>query len=789
MKTRLRTSGIGLALGAAMLFGVTGCNDDWGQKDPAAGNQVYPTLQTVVTYTFQDEEGEPALSGWTIKSLCDTLVSEAAVDEIVESPVLSLDGGYAYTDNPLNAITCQKAACVTFWMKQPIKYDEEGNALTSQDINTPLIAFVNPYLDGSVFSRADGESGSSDDSEDPASDEDQVYGSLVFTANGMIHYDATDGEYKDNDPEEYLTGYFTADEWHYVALVIRSDGYGIYIDGMRKVDKVVPKFDSMKMVEFMNKAAKVYVNYDLDITEAPALMIDDLTFYRNEITSKEITRPKKGTIGATQGGGEASFVPVPDPIYYLDFERGLGEATIQGSGQIIDFGGNFGKAFQNVGGAIRSNFLVLPSDALMRTGETNEMTVTFWVNATNAGDPSGYMWSPIFSAYSEYCPDGNHAPLVCCQYRGNIANNMNGADNVGGNWCDYVDAQCEQGTVTIRHNDNDWLADHEWHMYTVTFTSTTAAVYFDDELINSWVIDGVSDGQRCEIFGKSDLSFICIGGNQSWWGDPDLGAAFDDIAIYNKSLSAEQVSTLYARKDMPEPIYRNNFERGLGEATIQGSGSIQTFDSNFGSAFQNIGGAIRSNFLVLPSDAMMPTGDTNEMTVSFWVNASNAGEASGYMWSPIFSAYSEYCPDGNHAPLVCCQYRGNIANNMNGADNVGGNWCDYVDAQCEQGTVTIRHNDNDWLADHEWHMYTVTFTSTTAAVYFDDELINSWVIDGVSDGQRCEIFGKADLSFICVGGNQSWWGDPDLGAAFDDVKIYKKSLSAEEVSFLFKSRK
>ncbi|MCD8386396.1 MAG: LamG domain-containing protein [Bacteroidales bacterium] len=784
MKTRLSNSSLSLAIGVLVAVGAISCNDEWGQQDPPSGNQVYPTLQTVATYAFdENEEGDVTYpSGFKSFGLNADVNVIVDVDEELSSNVLYLENGYASFDNGLNSVTCQAAASFTFWMKQPLTVDDEGNS-SSQDLTTGLITFVTPYADGTVFSRAEEDvADDADTTTETVADADTEYGYLSFTANGMIHYDTTVSEYIDNDPSDYGSGYISPDEWHYVAVIIREDGYGIYVDGLRKVDKVVTNFDCMKMVSFINKAKKVFLNYTPGIEENSPLVVDDITLYRNEITSKEIAIPKKGNKGNTGG---SSFVSLPDPIYYLDFEHGLGSATIQGSGKIMDFGGNFGKAFQNVGGSVRSNFLVLPSDALMRTGETEEMTVTFWVNATNAGESSGYMWSPIFSAYSEYCPDGNHAPLLCCQYRGIVANNMNGADNVGGNWCDYTDAQCEQGAVTIRHNDTDWLADHEWHMYTAVFTKTTAAVYFDDELINSWVIDGVSDGARCEIFGSSDLTYICVGGNQSWWADPDLGAAFDDIAIYNKAFTQEQVSTLYGSKTIPDPIYSINFEYGIEDASIQGSGKIMDFGGNFGKAFQNVGGSVRSNFLVLPSDALMRTGETEEMTVTFWVNATNAGESSGYMWSPIFSAYSEYCPDGNHAPLLCCQYRGIVANNMNGADNVGGNWCDYTDAQCEQGAVTIRHNDTDWLADHEWHMYTAVFTKTTAAVYFDDELINSWVIDGVSDGARCEIFGSSDLTYICVGGNQSWWADPDLGAAFDDVKIYNYAFTAEDVANLF----
>ena len=746
---------------AVLLTSTTAC-EEWGKQDPPAANQTYPRLENVAAYDFESEDGiDPA---WRLTANPGGTQPQILDDEtgIKTGKVLEINSGYVTLANPLNAVECQKAVSFTFWIYQPVvvNADEEGNEVTvPQDITSPLLTFEN-------------ENGT---------------GHFSIGPNANMKYDAADGEWNENDPSQFVTGYMKDGAWHYVALVIDDKGYDLYIDGERKVSKPVLDFDTEKVVKFVNNVPTMTIGSPETNSR---WLVDDLKLYRNALTEKEIKRQRLPGEASTGGGDEpGAGKTLPDPIYYNDFERGVGEATIQGAGSIMNIGGNFGNVFQNVGGEVRTNYLLLPADAMKATGETEEFTVNMWVNASNAGGSGAYMWCPIFSAYSEAPNPGNHAPLLCLQYRGVIANNMNGADNAGGNWCDYVDAQCDQGQVIVANGDNDWLKDNEWHMYTATFTKTTAAVYFDGELHNSWTIDGTSDGQRCEIFGSDLLKYICVGGNQSWWNDPDAGFMFDDIALYKNSLNADQVKVLYERKNMPYAIFTENFERGLGETTVYGGGKLNKSTSLFGTSFENVGKQVRSNFLLLPSDAMMRTGETQEMTVSIWVNSTPADDTNDYMWTPIFSAYSEAPNPGNHAPLLCLQYRGNIANNMNGADNVGGNWCDYVDAQCEQGQVRVFNGENDWLIDRQWHHYCCTLTKTTAAVYFDGELINSWKIDGTSDGQRCEIFGIPELNFICVGGNQSWWNDPDGQWWIDNVTLYNKALSADQVKYLVSQKK
>ncbi|MCD7901302.1 MAG: hypothetical protein LUH22_15980, partial [Bacteroides sp.] len=63
---------------------------------------------------------------------------------------------------------------------------------------------------------------------------------------------------------------------------------------------------------------------------------------------------------------------------------------------------------------------------------------------------------------------------------------------------------------------------------------------------NSWTISGSGAGETVgTLFSGSSLNYVCLGGNQAWdWGDNDAGFMFDNLAIYNVALSADQIKIL-----------------------------------------------------------------------------------------------------------------------------------------------------------------------------------------------------------------------------------------------------
>ena len=736
-----------------------GSCQDWGQTDPPAGNQVYPKLEQVANLTFNEEELNPeeiqtfAYNEGEIPSL--------STDDML-GKVFHLSGGYARIFNPLNKVKVQNGVSFTFWIKQaPPEVTEEGEVIGKQDLTGAIFSFLNENATQRMF----------------------------FTANGWLNYEGIDGIYEDNNPDSEQTGLISAGEWHYIAISITNNGYFVYVDGLKKIAKTVPEFDCSKIVQFIASVPYMYIGYGSD-SQTGEFWIDDLKIYRNTITTKETIVP---SIGGPAGD---TSVPIPDPVYFNNFERGLNGATIVGSGTLETVGGNFGTVFQNVGGALRTNYLLLPENVLTHSNSTKELTITVWVNASKAGSSNDYQWAPLFMAYGAPPVDNvNTSPVLACQYRGVVTVNTNGPDNVGDNWCDFTNEQNDEKTNTIYNNDKDWLADHEWHLYTAVFTETTAAVYFDGELKNSWTISGSGKGNTVgSLFSNSGLKYICLGGNQAWnWGDNDAGFMFDDIAIYNKALTAEQQKNIITSKtNIPSPIYFNNFENGIGEATIQGAGTLEVVGNNFGNVFKNAGGALRTNYLLLPEDILTHSNSSKGLTITTWVNASDAGASSDYQWAPLFMAYGAPPVDNvNTSPVLACQYRGVVTVNTNGPDNVGDNWCDFTNEQNDEKTNTIYNNDKDWLADHEWHLYTAVFTETTAAVYFDGELKNSWTISGSGKGNTVgSLFSNSGLKYICLGGNQAWnWGDNDAGFMFDNVAIYNVALKENQIKILTQQKK
>ncbi|MDE5586528.1 MAG: LamG domain-containing protein, partial [Muribaculaceae bacterium] len=582
---------------SSILFGslcltAASCGPNWGQMDPPAGNQIYPSLQNVASYNF-DEELDPALV--ELASHSGGTPASVAVDDSVQSPVLNISKGtYARLANALKAVECQTSASVSFWYKQ----------LSGQAPEEGVVAPLN--CASSVLHW------------------DMEGSSLDITANGCLKLKSGDKTVTINEAAEAATDAVKADKWQFMTFVVAKNGYRMFVGG-EEVPVTVPEgTDLSEAVELMNRAEYVTLNSDGD----QHMLIDDFTFFRNTATEKEAKQPKKGKIGQTSTGpGVTVGSPLPDPVFFYNFERGTGDAKIVGGGEIVDAGGNFGKVFQNARGGMRQNYLQLPEDVFVKAGANDEITISLWVNAKNAGDSPEYMWSPMFTAYDSNVA-GTGCPMFACQYRGNVQVNCNGNDNQGDAWCDYTDDQCDQDKVTFYHNETDWLADKDWHLYTAVFTKTSAAVYFDGEIANSWTIDGTSRGGRCEMFGDARFNLFCVGGMQAWnWQDPDPGFMFDDVAIYDHALSKEQIQTLINLKNnVPSPIYTYNFENGTGDAKIVGAGTIENAGGNWGKVFQNAKGGMRQNYLQLPDDVFVQAGGNDEITISLWVNAKNAGE-------------------------------------------------------------------------------------------------------------------------------------------------------------------
>jgi hypothetical protein len=465
----------------------------WGEWDDPSGNQKNPvppdaSVKVIAHFPFDTDLNavEADISG-------EVFVLEDGIDpEIIDDPVrggvLHQKGSYTRFKNPLQGLDVAQGASITLWVKMP-------------EID----------LTGALFSL-----------------QDETAGSLYFTGNVSLSYKSAEDEFEVNNPDITVTGELLPNQWHFLAVTLTYEGYHIYIDGEKKYENIAGDLDYSNMVGLLTAAPYFYLGYGAP-TETQEVYFDDLKIYKNQISSAE-AQP---------------IVTLPEPVYLNTFDT-ANTATIVGDGNFVPTSDEtFGVVFQNATGGRRANYLLLPENVLSHSTETKALTVGVWVNASNAGASSAYMWAPLFTAYDAApISNKNTYPMLALQYRGVVQVNCAG-------WCDFTDAQNSNGANKLYHSTEDWLVDHQWHYYTATFTETTAKVFFDGVPVNEWKVSGSGAGSEIKgLFSNgSDLKYICLGGNQAWdWADDDPGFMFDDIAIYNVELSAEQIAMIIADK-------------------------------------------------------------------------------------------------------------------------------------------------------------------------------------------------------------------------------------------------
>ena len=268
------------------LFGLTtftACAPDWGEADPPAANQTYPTLEELKTaYSFEYEEGVEPLSDLNLVS--GDLV-EVVQDDSLGSNVLHLgSGSYVRAINPFKGTSLQTGAGITFKVKM-----EE---------NSPYAALMT--IGGEPTDSC---------------------GKFFFTANSQLNFTPADPQALQsksldvNNPASVKTNAITGGAWHYVALQIKSDGFIMYVDGVKEAEQTFKperetQFKYQDIIDHLMSAPYLYIAAGNDSTLCET-RIDDIKFYRNEMVEKQWNQ----TIGGGGAGGESEFeYVIGDPI-------------------------------------------------------------------------------------------------------------------------------------------------------------------------------------------------------------------------------------------------------------------------------------------------------------------------------------------------------------------------------------------------------------------------------------------------------------------------------------------
>jgi hypothetical protein len=283
-----------------------------------------------------------------------------------------------------------------------------------------------------------------------------------------------------------------------------------------------------------------------------------------------------------------------------------------------------------------------------------------------------------------------------------------------------------------------------WHHVAVTLNGSTGILY----------VDGVQAGSHTGMTIKpSDLGNT----TQNWIGrsqfsaDPYLDGRVDDFRIYNRALSASDVThVMNGQTALPIAELSFNETSGTTASDLSGNGWTGTLTGGAAWAAGNSSNAVDLNgtngYVALPTGVV---SSADSITVAAWVNLDTVSN-----WSRIFdfgSGTSKYM----------------FLSPQNGAN---GN----IRFEIKNGSAVRTIEGTSALATGGWHHVAVTLDGTTGMLYVDGQLAGSSAVN-----IRPSQLGATTQNWI---GRSQFSADPYLDGRVDEFRIYNRALSAAEVS-------
>jgi len=437
-----------------------------------------------------------------------------------------------------------------------------------------------------------------------------------------------------------------------------------------------------------------------------------------------------------QGPNEPNL---PDPVSHWKFDEGEGDIAYDSAG---DNDGTINGAQWSEGwidGALQfdgdNDYVSLSENAIT----TTEFTVSGWANHFGQGGGT-YHGNRIFTQRDDESGDNRCYVGLATEL------DWDGAD------CAYASIRSSSGSIqrlTVPKKDYN-----EWHHYGMTVDSDEFIFYIDGIDVNSTSNDQLGDY-------ITSIDYVDIGRYR--WGGENRGffnGQIDDVRIYDQALSGEEILQLY--QEGSGPVSHWKFDEGGGDIAYDSVG-----DNNgtvHGAQWSEgwIDGALDfdgdADYVEVPDSPELRFDGTEPFTVSAW-----------------FQRLADM-PDNE--TLVGKGFNGDPEN------------LNYL--------LRVRKTDNTvcWFWEHssgtnddlsssvvpelgQWYHAVGVWDGTEQKIYVNGVERNSTIPAGLPDssGNRPVVIGRM------FGGSSP--AGQDFNGLIDDVRIYDRALSDEEILQLY----
>ncbi|MDO8716956.1 MAG: LamG-like jellyroll fold domain-containing protein, partial [Dehalococcoidales bacterium] len=481
--------------------------------------------------------------------------------------------------------------------------------------------------------------------------------------------------------------------------------------------------------------------------------IDDVRIYSRALSAGEVTQLYK------QGAAKLAVSPVNSLksglVGWWTFD---GKDTNWGTNRTNDLSGNgntlkmvsMSTSSSPVAGKIGQAFSLLASV----TPSIQEVTSSSSLKPTSGNFSWGSWVKPIKSV-----ADAGGDQII--QWDGGTTNGYYlGIDNVLG-----------QGfTCFVNLSTTDATFDYVPPAYSTKRWEHLFCVYDDTAKIVYGYMNGVLVSSSSA--GDGTITYPAFGFQRMLF---EGGQVFDDARFYNRALSAGEVTQLYklgAAKLAVSPV--NSLKTGLvGYWTFDGK------DTNWGTNKTNdLSGQGNTGTLVSMSTTTSPVAgkigqgfkfdNTNDristasaagsldiagpITISAWIYPKSSGEGS----------VARIVDKAGASGLVGYQFSMGSSNNLSFAVGTAGG-------------VNVKNSDVNTITLNTWQFVTAVNNGSNTTFY----------VNGISKGSPAQPAPLSTTITLAIG-NRSGDTDRTFDGVIDDVRIYNRALSVQEINLLYK---
>lgn len=372
-----------------------------------------------------------------------------------------------------------------------------------------------------------------------------------------------------------------------------------------------------------------------------------------------------------------------------------------------------------------------------------------------------------------------------------------------GNW-GYVSTPWIENSNTSKYSrsynesdgsDNSWggFSDIATWTLTITWDGSNISFYVENDLFGTTTI--TADQVHA-------LTFNRIGGYLYDWGRSATNATFDNINLYDRCFTADEVKAyndgLILDYDFSadtvsadgKTVYNKGLNSGW-DATLEGSigGSIKDGKLVFSRRGDSKSGAVDKNnsYLKLPSDLFY---GLSEFTFSMDIDHYDAFDytANGAKFSSLNIAYFT---DNDPTTVAGVSKKfGVYFNAKNYGTDAEPDWGFYMDYDGNQGWTESRIKEDKLIkgsvrysnfTDSQFKL-TIVYKNSQLSYYWDDTLVIQTSATVTRDTINALVCNR-------IGGYVFDWGRSATTGEFDNVKLYNRAFSATEIADSVNERK